>query len=152
MDTNQLLAALSSNNEQVLRAAYNEGVKDGYAQAAVSLQLHFEKWKMETAAEKKKRGPRNGAEESEAVWLTPDEIKPLIKTALATLQLQHPDGAGPQLIAEQLHPGGKPVNVQAVRQALRQLTMQGEVRRVAHARYLPAAPIAEPEPQPEAAE
>ena len=160
MDTNQIQAAIATLApgylEQVRNAAYYEGRLAGRKEACEKVRAFYENFEEDfpiDPAEKRERQRRHrkSAVETAAVWLTPDEIKPLIKDALAALQAQYPDGAGPQLIAEQLRPNGQPVNVQAVRQALRQLTMQGDVRRVAHARYLPAA---QPEavPQPEAAE
>jgi hypothetical protein len=157
MDTNQIKLAIDGNIEQLLRAAYHEGLVDGRKEAAEELRLHFDKWN--PVPERRSRAaPRSTTPAVKTVWLAPDEVAPLIKTALTALEADHPEGASPMLIAEHLKPNGQPVNVQAVRSALRQLTMQGEVRRVAHARYLPAAPpvvaAAPPvaEPQPEAAE
>lgn len=158
MDTNEISTALATHLagyfEQVKSAAFHEGRIAGRKEARDELRLFFDKFELEPV-EKRERKPRaaRAAEEEEAVWLPPDQVAPLVKGALERLQFMHEAGASPQTIAEHLRPTGQPINIQAVRQALRLLTMQGEVRRVAHARYLPAAP--QPvaiEPQPEAAE
>lgn len=159
MDTNQIAAAIqaamSGYIEQVQAAAFREGRVAGRREAYDELRLPFDKFEIEPVETRaSKRNSARKAEE-ETVWLTPEEVNPLVKEALRTLAVQHPDGASPQQIADELKPGGKPINAQAVRQALRGLTMNGEARRVAHARYLPAQPpatLALNEPQPEAAE
>lgn len=160
MDTNEISTALATSLagyfEQVKSAAFDEGRIAGRKEAHEELRLHFDKFELEPV-EKRERKPRAAkAAEEEAVWLPPDQVAPLVKGALERLQFMHEAGASPQTIAEHLRPTGQPINIQAVRQALRLLTMQGEVRRVAHARYLPAAPaVTVPipaEPQPEAAE
>lgn len=159
MDTTKIMEALAGNLEQVRAAAYHEGRIAGRKEARDELRFFFDKFEeafpIEPVEPRKPR--RNAAQTSEVepVWLPPEEVNPLVKGALVTLAVQHPEGASPQQIADQLKPDGKPINAQAVRQSLRQLTMAGEARRVAHARYLPAeaatvAPLAEP--QPEAAE
>lgn len=158
MDTNEISTALATHLagyfEQVKSAAFHEGRIAGRKEAHEELRLFFDKFELEPV-EKRERKPRAAkTAEEEAVWLPPDQVAPLVKGALERLQFMHEAGASPQTIAEHLRPTGQPINIQAVRQALRLLTMQGEVRRVAHARYLPAAqqqPVAV-EPQPEAAE
>lgn len=160
MDTNEISTALATHLagyfEQVKSAAFHEGRIAGRKEAHDELRLFFDKFELEPT-EKRERKPRAAkAAEEEAVWLPPDQVAPLVKGALERLQFMHEAGASPQTIAEHLRPTGQPINIQAVRQALRLLTMQGEVRRVAHARYLPAAQqqlavIEPPQPQ-EAAE
>jgi hypothetical protein len=150
MDTTQFQKIQSDYIEQVRAAAYQEGRIAGRKEARDELRFFFDKFEEAFPIEPVVK--RERARRTETVWLSPDQVEPLVRTALAELQEDHPTGASPQLIAEQLRPNGQPINVQAVRQALRQLTMQGEVRRVAHARYLPAAPPVAQEPQPEAAE
>lgn len=159
MDTNQIQAAMAGYVEQVRAAAFHEGRIAGRREARDELRFFFDKFEEAFPIEPvepraAKRAAARKADE-ETVWLTPEEVNPLVKSALLALAVQHPDGASPQQITEQLKPGGKPINAQAVRQSLRQLTMSGEARRVAHARYLPAEPpaaLALNEPQPEAAE
>lgn len=159
MDTNEISTALATSLagyfEQVKSAAFDEGRIAGRKEAHDELRLFFDKFELEPVEKRKPRAAR-AAEEAEAVWLPPDQVAPLVKGALERLQFMHEAGASPQTIAEHLRPTGQPINIQAVRQALRLLTMQGEVRRVAHARYLPAAPaVTVPipvEPQPEGAE
>lgn len=161
MDTNEISSALATHLagyfEQVKSAAFHEGRIAGRKEARDELRLFFDQFELEPVEkrERKPRTPRQSAEE-ETVWLPPDQVAPLVKDALERLQFMHEAGASPQTIAEHLRPTGQPINIQAVRQALRLLTMQGEVRRVAHARYLPAAQqqlavIEPPQPQ-EAAE
>jgi hypothetical protein len=158
MDTNQFQNAVSGYLEQVRSAAFHEGRIAGRKEARDELRFFFDKFEEAFPIEpveprpKKQRGAAKPDDET-TVWLSPREVAPLIKEALTTLQRDHPGGASPQMIAEQVRPKGMPINVQAVRFALRQLTLSGEVRRVAHARYLPAEPeSAGVEPQPEAAE
>ena len=158
MDTNQITEGLSGFVEQVRRAAFHEGRIAGRKEAREELRTFFDRFEENfplepvEKRERRSRGPRSTAPAEATVWLSPDQVAPMVKDALATLATNHPEGASPQVIADQLRPNGQPINVQAVRQSLRQLTMQGEVRRVAHARYLPAVPPAVHEPQPEAAE
>ena len=148
--------------EQIRSAAFHEGRIAGRKEARDELRFFFDKFEETYPIEpiekrpKRSRG-RNGIEEAEPEWLSPDEVEPLVKAALGRLAINHEMGASPQTIAEHLRPEGRPVNVQAVRIALRKLTMTGEARRVAHARYLPAmdlTPIPVPrldEPQPQEA-
>jgi hypothetical protein len=155
MDTNEIQAALAGYLEQVRTAAYHEGRIAGRKEARDELRFFFDKFEEAfpiEPVEKRQRRASRTAPQTGTVWPSPDQVMPMIKQALATLALAHPEGASPQTIAEQLRPNGQPINVQAVRQALRQLNLQGEVRRVAHARYLPAAPPVAQEPQTEAAE
>ncbi len=156
MDTNQFQAAMAGYVEQVRAAAFHEGRIAGRKEARDELRFFFDKFEEAfpiEPVEPRKRAARKDDEPT--VWLTPEEVNPLVKEALMALAAQNPDGASPMQIAEQLKPGGKPINAQAVRQSLRQLCMSGEARRMAHARYLPAQPpatLALDEPQPEAAE
>jgi hypothetical protein len=159
MDTNQFQAAMAGYVEQVRAAAFHEGRIAGRKEARDELRFFFDKF--EEAFPIEPVEPRQGKRASKktddepTVWLTPEEVNPLVKEALLALAAHNPDGASPMQIAEQLKPGGKPINAQAVRQSLRQLCMSGEARRMAHARYLPAQPpatLALSEPQPEAAE
>lgn len=170
MDTTQAQDALSGFVEQVRSAAFHEGRIAGRKEARAELRFFFDKFEeafpIEPVAEKatakrsRRRNGEDGAEPSAMVWLTPDEVAPLVKSALAALATTHPEGASPLKITEHLRASdGRPVNDQAVRQALRQLTLQGEVRRVAHARYLPGEVMppqgdlpVEAQPQPQAAE
>ena len=152
MDTNQFQAAVSGYIDQVRETAYHEGRLAGRKEARDELRFFFDKFEEAFPIEplERKRGPRKTVETT--VWLSPEQVEPLVKEALAMLKVHHPDGASPQTIAEQLRPNGQPINTQAVRQALRQLTLVGEVRRVAHARYLLPEPSMAQESQLEAAE
>lgn len=157
MNTIDISQALTGYIEQIRNAAFHEGRIAGRKEARDELRFFFDKFEEAFPIEPvEPRRQRRGAAmtEVEPVWLPPEEVNPLVKEALQTLAALHPEGASPQQIADQLKPGGKPINAQAVRQSLRQLTMAGEARRVAHARYLPAdaPPVVLAEPQPEAAE
>lgn len=171
MSTTKADDALSGYLDQIKSAAYHEGRIAGRREAKAEFRLFSDKFDAdfpddpvaETAPTRRRR--RNGAAAdgsvpAETVWLPPDEVMPLVKTALADLATTHPEGASPLTIAEHLrHAGGQAINDQAVRTALRQLTLHGAVRRVAHARYLPGqVPLpqgdlpVEAQPQPQAAE
>jgi hypothetical protein len=160
MDTNDFLQQQSIYLEQVRSAAFHEGRIAGRKEARDELRFFFDKFEEAFPIEpveqrpKRQRGPakKDADADAQTVWLSPSEVAPMIKEALTALQLTHPGGSSPQMIAEQVRPMGSPINVQAVRFALRQLTLSGDVRRVAHARYLPAEPEPVGEPQPEAAE
>jgi hypothetical protein len=163
MDTNQFQNAVSGYLEQVRSAAFHEGRIAGRKEARDELRFFFDKFEEAFPIEPVEQRPKKPRKPSVAkadddddppttVWLSPGEVAPLIRQALVTLQIDHPGGASPQMIAEQVRPNGMPINVQAVRFALRQLTLTGGVRRVAHARYLPGEPEPGAEPQPEAAE
>lgn len=80
------------------------------------------------AAPKRTRSPRVAP---------PVNLIPQVRSAVAELAQSRPDGSDPRMITERLQANGHPFDIGQTRLALRQLTLEGLVLRIARGRYLP---------------